>query len=72
MWGAKIHQRRDLIQGLMRALVVAGQDDNKSTDQNALNNILWPTAQYDVVFTVHGHFLFKSILTQSSFTDGTR
>lgn len=49
MWGAKLYQRRDLIEGLTRALIVAGQGGDKSTDQNSLNNILWPTAQFDVM-----------------------
>ena len=49
MWGAKLYQRRDLIEGLVRAMIVAGQDQNKSTDQNTQELILWPTAKYHVV-----------------------
>ncbi|KAI9562681.1 hypothetical protein GHT06_010135 [Daphnia sinensis] len=49
MWGAKLDQRRDLMEGLTRALIVAGQGGDKHTDQNSLNNILWPTAQFDVM-----------------------
>jgi hypothetical protein len=49
MWGAKLHQRRDLVEGLTRAMILAGQNQQKSTDQVVLDKILWPSAQYDVV-----------------------
>jgi hypothetical protein len=49
MWGAKIWQRRDLVEGLMRALVVSGQQQIKSQDQISLADIVWPIAKYDVV-----------------------
>jgi hypothetical protein len=49
MWGVKLHQRRDLIEGLTRAMILAGQDQQKSTDQTLLDKIVWPSAQYDVV-----------------------
>ena len=49
MWGAKLHQRRDLIEGLMRALVLAGQDQSGSQDQASLDRIVWPAAKFDVV-----------------------
>ncbi len=49
MWGAKIWQRRDLIEGLMRALVVSGQQQVKAQDQFSLADIVWPIAKYDVV-----------------------
>ena len=49
MWGAKLHQRRDLIEGLMRALVLAGQDQSGSQDQASLDKIVWPAAKFDVV-----------------------
>ena len=49
MWGAKLYQRRDLIQGLMRALVLAGQNQIGWQDQASLDTIVWPAAKYDVV-----------------------
>lgn len=49
MWGAKIWQRRDLVEGLMRALVVSGQQQLRSQDQYSLADIVWPIAKYDVV-----------------------
>jgi hypothetical protein len=49
MWGVKIHQRRDLIEGLARALIVEGQDQYGSRDQASLHKILWPVAKFDVV-----------------------
>ncbi|XP_046450976.1 uncharacterized protein LOC124199264 isoform X2 [Daphnia pulex] len=49
MWGVKLHQRRDLIEGLTRAMILAGQDQVKSTDQTLLDKIVWPAAQYDVM-----------------------
>jgi hypothetical protein len=49
MLGVKLHQRRDLIEGLTRAMILAGQDQKKSTDQTLLDKIVWPSAQYDVV-----------------------
>lgn len=61
MWGAKLYQRRDLIEGLTRALIVAGQGGDKSTDQNSLNNILWPTAQFDVVYPIRYSISFSNI-----------
>ena len=48
MWGAKIHQRRDLVEGLTRALILAGQG-SAVMDQNSLSAIVWPVAKYDVV-----------------------
>lgn len=49
MFGAKIHQRRDLIQGLTRTLIFSGQNQYVLHDQTALSEILWPIAKYDVV-----------------------
>ena len=49
MWGAKMWQRRDLLEGLMRALVVSGQQQLRSQDQYSLADIVWPIANYDVV-----------------------
>ncbi|XP_046638270.1 uncharacterized protein LOC124316393 [Daphnia pulicaria] len=49
MWGAKLDQRRDLIEGLMRALVPAGQNQIAWQYQVTLDTILWPTAKYDVM-----------------------
>ena len=52
MWGAKIWQRRDLVEGLMRALIVSGQQQLKSQDQFSLADIVWPIAKYDVVINM--------------------
>jgi hypothetical protein len=51
MWGAKLYQRRDLIEGLIRAILRYGQGHSieSPADQTVLNNIVWPTAQYDMV-----------------------
>lgn len=50
MWGVKLDQRRDLVQGLtIRAMILARQNQDKGTDQSLLDKILWPSAQYDVV-----------------------
>ncbi len=49
MWGAKIYQRRDLIEGLAKVLIDASQDAYPSLDQSSLDKILWPVAKYDVV-----------------------
>ena len=49
MWGVKLDQHRDLVQGLTRAMILAGQNQDKGTDQSQLDKILWPSAQYDVV-----------------------
>jgi len=49
MWGVKLHQHRDLNEGLSRAMILSGQDQMKSTDQTLLDKIVWPSAQYDVV-----------------------
>ena len=49
MWGAKLHQRRDLIEGLMRALVLSGQNQMRAQDQASLDTIVWPAAKFDVV-----------------------
>ena len=49
MWGVKLDQRRDLVQGLTRTMILAGRNQDKGTDQSLLEKILWPSAQYDVV-----------------------
>jgi len=49
MWGTKVYQRRDLIEGLVRVLVVAGQDAHHFRDQSTLDSIFWPVVRYDVV-----------------------
>ena len=49
MWGAKLHKRRDLIEGLMRALVLSGQEQSGTQDQASLDRIVWPVAKFDVV-----------------------
>jgi hypothetical protein len=49
MWGVKLHQHRELVEGLTRAMIMAGQNEEKYTDQTLLDKIVWPSAQYDVV-----------------------
>jgi hypothetical protein len=61
MWGAKIWQRRDLVEGLMRALVVSGQQQVKAQDQFSLADIVWPIAKYDVVNIIT--YLFFGIIS---------
>ena len=50
MWGAKLFQRRDLIEGLMRELMLPGQNQIGYQDQASLDKILWPVAKLDVVY----------------------
>ena len=50
MWGAKVHQRRDLVEGLMRALIQSSQNQDRGQDQSSLANIVWPAAKFDVVY----------------------
>ena len=57
MWGAKIKQRRDLIEGLMRALISASQDTYPLLDQATLDRILWPVAKYDVVSVISPYYM---------------
>lgn len=52
MWGAKLDRRRDLLEGLMRILVIAGQTQKVYQDQVALESIIWPVAKYDVVRSI--------------------
>ena len=66
MWGAKVYQRRDLIEGLMRALVLSGQDQVGWKDQASLDIILWPVAKFDVVSIQKFTFL-KTIFLKSPF-----
>lgn len=56
MFGIKVHQRRDLIEGLARALMVSGQNQDSVQDQASLDQIVWPTAKYDVVRLSLGNF----------------
>ncbi|XP_046452556.1 uncharacterized protein LOC124200379 isoform X2 [Daphnia pulex] len=49
MWGAKIYKRRDVIEGLMRDLLISGQDQYVGQDQSSLETIVWPTAKFDVL-----------------------
>ena len=45
----KLHQRRDLIEGLARSIIYSGKNQYELHDQHALYDILWPVAKYDVV-----------------------
>ena len=49
MFGIKVQQRRDLVQGLARALILSGQNSIGHQDQASLDQILWPVAKFDVV-----------------------
>jgi ABC-type antimicrobial peptide transport system ATPase subunit len=49
MFGVKLKERRDLIEGLARALILSGQNKIGHQDQASLDRILWPVAKYDVV-----------------------
>lgn len=56
MWGAKVHQRRDLIGGLMRAMILRAQNQVAFEDQDSLADIVWPTAKFDVVgYSIWAH-----------------
>lgn len=61
MWGAKLSQRRDLIEGLMRALVLAGQNQIGWQDQASLDTIVWPAAKYDVVCATQYSLFFTNM-----------
>ena len=65
MWGAKLHQRRDLIEGLCRAMIISGQNQIGTSDQATLDRILWPVAKFDVVsvfFSIQLSNTFKTFL----------
>lgn len=49
MFGVKTHQRRDLVEGLTRVLVVLGKNQKYDTDQTLLSKIFWPTVKHDVM-----------------------
>jgi len=50
MFGIKVAQRRDLVQGLARAMILSGQNRVHGQDQTSLDQILWPAAKLDVVY----------------------
>ena len=50
MFGIKVHRRRDLVQGIARALILSGQNRIGHQDQASLDQILWPAAKFDVVY----------------------
>ena len=49
MWGAKVNQSRNIIEGAARSMILAGQDDVRIRDQATLADILWPAAKFDIV-----------------------
>ncbi len=49
MFGVKVAQRRDLVQGLAKAMIISGQNRVHGQDQTSLEQILWPFAKLDVV-----------------------
>lgn len=57
MWGVKVYQRRDLVEGITRAMIGYGQTNKFfSRDQEALEMFFWPTAKYDVVYITSSMF----------------
>jgi len=58
MFGAKVYQRRDLIEGLTRVLISFGQNQKYDTDQVLLSKIFWPSVKHDVVNGYYGHLTF--------------
>jgi hypothetical protein len=52
MWGAKVNQSRNLIEGVARTIISAGQDQVPHRDQQTLDAVLWPAAKFDVVRNV--------------------
>jgi hypothetical protein len=61
MFGVKLHQRRDLIEGLARALILSGQNIIGHQDQASLDKIVWPVAKYDVVMTQPNEYQIISL-----------
>ncbi len=49
MFGVKVYQRRDLVEGLTRVLINFGQNQKYDTDQILLSKIFWPSVKHDVV-----------------------
>lgn len=68
MFGVKLKQRRDLIEGLARALIFSGQNKIGHQDQASLDKIVWPAAKYDVVIDFLFFCLFVDILIGGGLT----
>ena len=70
MFGVKVHQRRDLIEGLTRVLINFGQNQKYDADQILLSKIFWPSVRNDVVnmnaFTFLGTSKFVFNITDGS------
>ena len=49
MFGFKLQQRRNLVQGLVRSMILSGQNQIDYQDQASLDNIMWLAAKFDVV-----------------------
>jgi hypothetical protein len=49
MFGVKVYQRRDLVEGLTRVLINFGHNQKYDTDQILLSKIFWPSVKHDVV-----------------------
>lgn len=52
LFGVKVKQRRDLIEGLTRVLINFGQNQKYDTDQIILSKVFWPSVKHDVVRSV--------------------
>ena len=72
MFGVKLFQRRDLIEGLGRVLINLGQNQKYETDQELLAKIVWPIAKHDLV-RLDVYFKFQIVIKQFlNVVDGTR
>ena len=49
MFAVKVNQRRDLVQGLTRALITLGTGRQQFLDQILLSKVFWPTVKDDAV-----------------------
>ena len=49
MFGFQLQQRRNLVQGLVRSMILSGQNQIDYQDQASLEAIMWPVAKFDVV-----------------------
>jgi hypothetical protein len=64
LFGAKVHQRRDLIQGLTKVMVHLGKDvtliEDRALDQVLLSQLFWPIAKDDAVSEFFKNFFKKT------------
>ena len=75
MWGAKLHKKRELLEGLLEPVFQSGQNKtNTYQDQDSLAEIVWPIAKYDVVsyYTIRIRFIPYLTLKIYACADGPR